>query len=41
MYPGTKFQLNWRILDFWIKLAQKNMNEKTFEKINIKIVITI
>ena len=36
MYPCTKFLLIWRTSDFSIKFAQKNMNEKNFEKINIK-----
>ena len=41
MYPRTKFQLIWRTSDFGTKLAQKNLNDKHFEKINIKIVISI
>ena len=41
MYPCTKFHLIWRTPDFGTKLAKKNMNDKHFEKINIKIVISI
>ena len=41
MYPCKKFQPIWRTSDFGIKLAQKNMNENNFEKINIKIKIRI
>ena len=41
MYPCTKFQLIWKISDFGTKFAAKNMNDKHFEKINIKIVISI
>ena len=41
MYPCSKFQLIWRTSGFGTKLAQKNMNDKHFEKINIKIVISI
>ena len=41
MYPCTYFQSIWRISDFETKLAQKNMNDKNFEKLNIKIVIRI
>ena len=36
MYACPKFQLIWRTSDFVTKLAQKNMNGKHFEKINIK-----
>ena len=36
MYPCSKFQLIWRTSGFGTKLAQKNMNDKHFEKINIK-----
>ena len=38
MYPCTKFQLIWRTSDFATKFApppKKNMNGKSFEKINI------
>ena len=37
MYPCTNFQLIWRTSDFGTKFAQKNMNDKNFEKINIKL----
>ena len=36
-----KFQSIWRTSDFDTKFAQKNMTDKNFEKINIKIVIII
>ena len=39
MYPSTKFQLIWRTSDFGTKFAQKNMNNKNFEKRNIKLDI--
>ena len=39
MYPCTKFQL--KTTNFGSKFVQKNMTEKYFEKINIKIVISI
>ena len=39
MYPCTKFQLNWRTSHFGTKFAQKN--DKNFEKINVKIVISV
>ena len=41
MCPNTKFQLIWRTLDFGTKFALKNMNDKNFEKINIKIIISM
>ena len=41
MCACPKFQLIWRTSEFGPKLAQKNMNDKHFEKINIKIVISI
>ena len=41
MYPCTKFQLIWRTSDFGRKLAEENMNDGDFEKINIEIVISI
>ena len=41
MYPCTKFQLIWRTPDFGTKFAQKNMNGKNFEKINIKFEVKI
>ena len=36
MYPFTKFQTILRTSDFGTKFAQKNMNDKNFEKINVK-----
>ena len=39
--PFIKFQSIWRTLDFKTKFAQNYMNGKKFEKINIKIVISI
>ena len=41
MYACPKFQLIWRTSDFGTKIAQKNMNDKHFGKINTKIVISI
>ena len=41
MYPCTKFQLIWRTSDVGTKVSQQIMNSKNFEKINIKIVISI
>ena len=44
MYRSTKFKkflLIWRTSDFEIKFAHKNMNEKIFEKINVKTVISM
>ena len=41
MYLCTKFQLIWRTPDFGTKFAQKNMNGKNFEKINIKFEVKI
>ena len=41
MYPFIKFQLIRKTSDSVTKFAQKNMNEKNFEKINVKIVISI
>ena len=35
MYPSTNFQLIWRTSDFGTKFAQKNMNDKNFEKIKV------
>ena len=32
MYAFTKFQLIWGTSDFGIKFAQKNTNDKNFEK---------
>ena len=41
MYPCTKFQSIWKTSDFEKKIDQKNTTDKNFEKINIKIVISI
>ena len=41
MYPSTKFQSIKRTSDFETKFAQKNRTDKNFEKINIKIVISV
>ena len=41
MNPSTKFQSMWRTSDFETKFAQKSMTDKNFEKINIKITISI
>ena len=41
MYPCMKFQSVCRTSNYEIKFAQKNMTDKNFEKINIKIVIHI
>ena len=41
MYPCAKFQLISRIPDFGTKFAQKNMNDKNFEKMNIKFEVKI
>ena len=41
MYPSTEFQSTWRTSDSEIKFAPKNMTDINFEKINIKIVISI
>ena len=39
--PLYTFQLIWITSDFGTKFAQKNMNDKPFEKIKVKIVISI
>ena len=39
MYPCSKFQLIWRTSDFGTKFAQKSINEKNYEKVNIKHLI--
>ena len=39
MYPCTKFHLIWRTSDLGTKFAQKNVNNKTVGKINIKFEI--
>ena len=41
MYTNARFQSVGTTSDFWAKLAQNYVNDKTFEKINIKIVINI
>ena len=41
MYPCAKFQLIWRTPKFGTKFAQKNMNDKNFEKINTKFEVKI
>ena len=42
MYPYTKFHLIWRTSDFLgPNFLKENMNDKNFEKINIKIEISI
>ena len=41
MYPCTKFQLNQRTTDFGTKFGQKNVNNKSFGKINIKFEMRI
>ena len=41
MYTCPKFQLISRNSDFGTKFVQKNMNDKNFEKISIKLVISI
>ena len=41
MYPFMKFQSTLRTSASWMKFSPKNMNEKNFEKINVKIVISI
>ena len=40
MYTNTRFVIV-TTSDFETKFAQKNMNDKNFEKTNIKIVISI
>ena len=41
MYKIYRFQAIGTTLDFRTKFAQNYINDKTFEKINIKIVISI
>ena len=42
MYPWTKFHLIWQTSDFvGPNFPKENMNDKNFEKINIKIEISI
>ena len=41
MYPSPKFQSLCRTSHLGTKIAQKNMADKNFEKINVKTVISI
>ena len=41
MNACPKFQLIWRTSDFGTKFVQRNMTDKNFEKMNIKIEISI
>ena len=41
MYTNARFQSVGTTPDFWTKFAQNYVNDKTFERINIKIVINI
>ena len=41
MYANPRFQSIGTTSDFWTKFAQNDVDDKTFEKINIKIVINI
>ena len=41
MYTNTRFRSTGATLDFVTKFVQNYMNDKGFEKINIKIVISI
>ena len=41
MYTNARFQSIGNASDFWTKFAQNYVNDKSFEKINIKIVINI
>ena len=41
MYSCTKIQSIWRTSDFETKFAQKNMADKDFQKITIKIIISV
>ena len=41
MYTNTRFQSTGAASDFGTKFVQNYMNDLTFEKINIKIVISI
>ena len=41
MYPSMKFQSFCRTSDYGTKYAKKNMTDKKFEKVNIKIIISI
>ena len=41
MYSCIKFQFIWKTSDFGTKFPKKNVNDKIFGKINIKIEIRI
>ena len=41
MYANARFQSTGTTSDFGTKFAQNYMNDNTFEKINIKIIISI
>ena len=41
MYTNARFQSIGTTSDFATKFAQNDMNDKPFERINIKIVISI
>ena len=41
MFINARFQSFGTTSDFWTKFTQNYMNDKTFENINIKIVISI
>ena len=41
MHPYTKLQSIWKTSNIETKFFQKNMADKNFEKINIKIVISL
>ena len=41
MYTNARFHSTGTTLDFGTKFTQNYMNYKTFEKINVKIVISI
>ena len=41
MCPCIKFHSIWRTLDFGTKFSQYYMNDKSFKKIKIKIIMTM
>ena len=41
MYTNARFESVGTTSNFWTKFAQNYVNDKTFEKINIKIVKNI
>ena len=41
MHPSTKFLSIWKTSNFETKFVQKNMTDKNFEKIDIKIVMSM